>query len=882
MQEGPSTRAPHHMRAADVLQHLRVKPEHGLSKKAVELQRKRYGKNEFPDTSRKNVFKLLFARLSDPLILILGTAAAVSLYLGSIEDAVIILIAIAIDWALSFIQVWRTERSLEHMRKRVQDSIVVIREGRRALIPSSELVVGDIMELRAGENVPADGRIILSRGLQTQESALTGESNDIDKSVKPLETRTALSSRTNMAYMGTTVTNGSGLAVITAVGIETEFGKIAHMLARQPSPESPLRKKLHAFGISAGKWIIGAVLLLTGIQVISGNELSEIFRTSITLIVSAIPEDLTMILTIAMTVGVMRIMRHGGVVRRLSSGEALGATTVICTDKTGTLTYAKMTAKAFVFPQGSRLTPGNNPKHPLDTIVITGFLLANDAHRGGEANEQLFGSATERAALAFGESFAQSQKTLRRQWKQRDAITFNPAWKYRAALCDDPTKPSQWLFVTGAPDILLEHSSYTVGEHKAIEPLDADQRYKIMQNLEALAADGKRLLAVAIRKNLHLQEITHDDIEELTFLGCLIIEDPIRNNIQAVMQKAQEAGIQIKMITGDHTKTAQAVARAIGLSSGEHAVIPGQTLQQMSSKEVMAALPHTTIFSRVEPLDKQRIVRLLQKQGHVVAMTGDGVNDTIALKSADIGVAMGDGTDIAKDAADLILLNNGFETIVAAIEEGRVVRDNIRKVIVFLLSTNAAEVAIFFVSIALGLPLPLLPAQILWINLVTDGTSDIALSLEPAEHDVMKRAPENPRAPLFGPRLTWHIIFSGILMTIATMSLYWYLYAYMKTDLSYARTMAFTFLSMSSLASTWSFRSLSIPMLSFKMKRNNWMFVSAGFSLLLHMGALYIPSMRTYFHTVPLSLADWMLIAALAICTILLLDLRKVGMKASS
>ncbi|MBI1833254.1 MAG: HAD-IC family P-type ATPase [Candidatus Andersenbacteria bacterium] len=857
-----------------ILRELRVQAETGLSSREATRRLEKYGGNELPRPRRLRLLKLFLDRFRDVLVVILIAAGITSILLGHVEDAIIIAVAIFLDSALSFLQVWRTERTLAQMRGTIEDTIPVIRDGQKRIIPVKNLVIGDILLLRAGEHVPADARLLVVSGLRTQEAPLTGEAGDIAKHTHVLSRATLVADQRNMVFAGTSVVAGSGTAVVVATASRTQFGKIAQMLRDQPAISSPLRKKLQRLGIQIGWIIMAAVVTLLLIGLWQGHGIENTFRTAITLIVSAIPEDLTMILTIALTVGVSRILRKGGVVRKLSSGETLGAATVICTDKTGTLTEGNMRATAFHGLQGDVIDALQPPNHHLYELAYTGLITANGATKVGSGADSYVGSATERTAMSFAEGAGLDTKKIRESWRIRDTIAFSTKWKFRAALTDHPTQASQTLFIMGAPDVLLEKSSQALDGQRQSHALTSSKRAELTARIESLAAEGKRLVAVAIRRNMRQVDLTHNDINDLLFLGVLTITDPIRPEVAAALSETIAAGVAVKLITGDHAATARAIASHIGLASNTDSLITGQQLQALSDKELTEVIDRLTIFARMEPLDKQRIIRLLQKKGHVVAMTGDGINDAVALKSADIGVAMQGGSDVAREAADLVLLNNSFSTIVAAIKEGRVLRDNIRKVIAFLFATNAAEVAIFFVSVLAGLPLPLLPAQILWINLVTDGTSDIALSLEPAEDDVMRRRPEDPSAPLLHRLHNKHILFSGFVMTLSTMSVFWYLID-SGADLAYARTIAFTLLATSSLLSVWSFRSLHETIWKRGFIKNPWVLVSAAFSFLLHLCAIYIPEVRSFFGTVPLAAADWLLILGIAVTTVIVVDLRK-------
>ncbi|MEX1997691.1 MAG: HAD-IC family P-type ATPase [Candidatus Andersenbacteria bacterium] len=854
---------------------LRVLPAQGLSSREVARRLQQNGPNIVPSTGQQSLFRLFFARFRELLVLFLIAAAVISWLLGERTDALIIAAVIAMDVLLSFTQVWRTQYTLTKLRQQVSSLAAVIRDGKLHRVPTSYLVPGDIIEFRDGEKIPADARLLRVNGLRVAEAALTGESHDVEKRTTRLVSRTPLGNRYNMVYLGTVVVNGSGQAVVTATGTRTEFGRIAQMLKSQPSPSSPLRRKLEHSGLV----IVWIIIALVGFSTLLGLALGQagqhILHTAITLIVSAIPEDLTLILTIALTVGVSRILRQRGVVQELSAAETLGAATVICTDKTGTLTVGEMQAHHFDCLQGTIVDSTHLPHDPWHALALTGYALAADAHRISPTVAQYVGSATERTAVAFVENLGFLQQKLRQSWRLRDSISFNPQWKYRATLHDHPTNESRVIFVSGAPEVLLERSSHCLNTDHEPVLLTAARRAKLHQKMERYAARGERLLAMAVRPHYERADLTHDDVAGLTFLGVLIISDPLRPEIRESIHQTQSAGVSVKIITGDYEATARAIARDSGLTVTDEAVCSGEMLQDLSDGELRKIIDQTVIFSRVNPLDKQRIIRALQDRGHIVAMTGDGVNDAVALKVADIGVAMGSGKDIAKDAADLVLLDDNFATIVHAIREGRVIRDNIRKVIAFLLATNVAEVAVFLGSILVQWPLPLLPAQILWINLVTNGTSDMALALEPDERNVMRRSPENPQASLLTTTVGLHIFITGLVFTTFALGLYWYLWHHLTLDLPYTQTMLFTFLAVSSLLSTWSFRSLTDSLYRRGLFQNPWIIVSAGFSFFLQLLAIYLPALQKIFKTVPLDPYDWIIIITLSVTAVVLLDLRK-------
>lgn len=859
----------------EILQQLRVRRDTGLTQQEVSKRRHIFGLNFIPRHKPRSPFLIFLDRFKDPLVILLVLAAIASPFIGHSTDSIVIIVAIFLDVTLSFAQVWRTQRTLDHLRENMEQRAVAVRDSRLANLPARELVPGDIIELRGGQKIPADCRIIEASGLKVNEAPLTGEAEDIPKSPASLTSRTPMGNRKNMLFLGTTIMSGTCRAVVIATGTQTEIGKIAQVLKDEKSPITPLRRKLNRSVIWIAVIILILITLISVLNIVSGRTLLDSVHTAITLIVSAIPEDLTIILTVALTVGVARILRHKGVVRELSSGETLGAATVICTDKTGTLTQGAMKAESFSTLAGAELVYGTKPSGHMLNLAYTGFALATDAHRVSSDVAEYIGSATERTALAFVEKVGFQKSKLTKKWRPRSGIQFDARWKYRATLHDHPTNSSQIIFVSGAPEVLLEQSSHALNQQSEVVPLTSQQRANIQRKFISRATNARRLIAVAVKTNLSQSDISHDDIHQLTFLGILSISDPLRPDVREAIHQTQEAGVAIKLVTGDHQVTACAVARGVGLTVTDDNVLDGALLQDLSDKELRRVVNHITVFSRVEPLDKQRIVKALQSQGHVVAMTGDGANDAVALSVADIGVAMGSGKDIAKDAAKLILLDDNFATIVAAIREGRVIRDNVRKVIGFLLATNAAEVLIFLVSLLLGLPLPLLPAQILWINIVTDGSSDLALSLEPEERNVMHRPPEDPAGSLITKPLVLQILIAGLIMTAFSTLLYWFTYQVIGFDLAYVRTLIFSLLAVTALLSTWSYRSLWEPIWRRGITQNPWLFASAGFSFLLQLAAIYLPGAHSFFGTVPLALTDWGIVILLAILAVIAIDIRK-------
>lgn len=855
----------------DVLTELKVRLDVGLPSNEALSRNDYFGLNILPNTRQYVWLTILLDRFKDPLLVILILAGFVSLFLGYRADAVIIFIAITADVSMHFFQRYRTERTIQDLQSRIKNIVTVIRDGRQQKIISTHLTIGDIIEIHAGENMAVDARLIQARGLRVSQATLTGESIDIHKETTSLSGRLPTASQKNMVFAGTSITSGSATAVVTAIGSDTEFGKIAHAIAYQPETETPARRALTKISITTGLLLFVAVSFIVLVAFVRNIDIVITLRTALTLIVSAIPEDLTLIFTLALVIGMVRILKKGGVVKNLASAETLGETTVICTDKTGTLTHGKITAKGFDFLQGSFMATGSRSKDANQELILQALALANAAYN----SHGYVGSAVERAVLQFVDKSLLSHQNIRQQWKVTHAIHFNPTLKYRVVVATHPTQGNSSLFVVGAPDILLEQSSSTFNEHFDTAPISSEKRTHILRSIEQHGQHGYHMLGVAVKNHVPNKAISQRDIHGLKFLGILLLEDPVRETVHKSLAEIIYAGVAVKLITGDHLATAQAVARKVGLRATSDESYTGNQLRHMDDKDVLEIIDHATIFARIEPLDKKRIIRLLQAKGHIVAMTGDGINDAVALKSADIGVAMGSGTDIAKDAADLILLSNSFSTIVSAIKEGRVMKANLQKVILFLLSTNLAEVAIFIGSILLGLPLPLLPAQILWINIVTDGTSDLALCFEREEGEEMKT---NPSHGLISPSamrsLLFHIFYCGLIMTATSLAFFAFLVISKGVDLTYARTMTFATIATSSLLSAWSFRSLRRPLWATH-KSNPFLYASAGFSFLLQLAAIYVPFLQGIFTTVAISFTDWVPIILVSIIAVMLIETRK-------
>ncbi|MCS7261439.1 MAG: HAD-IC family P-type ATPase, partial [Anaerolineae bacterium] len=779
----------HRLGVSDVLAHFRTDPENGLTQAEAERRLQEHGPNELIERGMKSPWLILWEQLTALMVLILIVAAVVSAALGDYKDAAAIGAIIVLNAVLGFIQEYRAEKAILALKKMAVPRVRVRRDGHVREISARDLVPGDIVFLEAGALVPVDGRLIESVNLQVQEAALTGESSPVEKVVEALpDAQLALGDRRNMVYMGTVVTYGRGMMIATETGMRTELGRIADMIQTVKQEQTPLQRRMDQLGRGLAVAALGIVALVFFLGILRGEELRLMFLTAISMAVAAVPEGLPAVVTIALALGAQRMLKRHALIRKLPAVETLGSVTVICSDKTGTLTENRMTVtvldiaghtinlmemlerKGTVWADASQ-SSYSEPDAAL-RLVLTGAALCNDAvleNVGGESRRlHAVGDPTEGALLIAAAQFGLLKPELERAMPRvaeapftserkrmsvavRNPLSHNPnTGQAPSVLFDFPRYGLQnipWIvFSKGAVDSLLEVSTQVWVEGEA-RPLDTEWRERIIVANNRLAQDGMRVLGVAFRPLHSLPENGVADALErdLIFVGMVGMIDPPRPEVKDAVHLCKTAGIRPVMITGDHPLTAQHIARVLDLAS-DGRVLTGQELERVSTEELEAVVEEVPIYARVSPEHKLKIVEALQRRHHIVAMTGDGVNDAPALKKADIGVAMGiTGTDVSKEAADMVLLDDNFATIVAAVEEGRTIFDNIRKFVKYTMTSNSGEIWVMLLAPFLGMPLPLLPLQILWINLVTDGLPGLAMTIEPSERDVMRRPPYHPQ-----------------------------------------------------------------------------------------------------------------------------------------
>ncbi|MBN2469436.1 MAG: cation-translocating P-type ATPase [Anaerolineae bacterium] len=790
--------------AEETIAELGVDPAVGLSEEEVRSRQAEYGLNELPKESGEPWWKLLFAQFTELMVLVLIGAAVISAVIGDMKDVFIILAIVVLNAALGFYQEYRAEQALAALSAMQVPVVRTRRGGHVTNVTATELVPGDIVLVEAGDSIPADGRLLEAVNLQVEESAMTGESMAVEKDTDPIDHEVGLGERHNVVFMGTAAAYGRGEFVVTGTGLKTELGNIATLLQGVAESQTPLQERLDNLGkiLAAAAGVLVLLVFLAG--VLRGNPVEEMLLTSISLAVAAIPEGLPAVITIGLSLGASRMVKRNALIRRLPAVETLGSVTTICSDKTGTLTRNEMTTTMIALPghddvrvTGVGYQPvgefkiGDQRLHAVNDNALARFLkaaaLCTDAYLEQEDSDKpwtVVGDTTEGALMVAARKAGWSREQLEDDLPRVAELPFSserkamttihaPKGRFATALFENA---SHVAFTKGAPDRLVDWAAYETMPDGPVE-LSDERRQAWLDKIDEMAAQGLRVLGVAYRP---LDKIPGDgDLEpenaerNLYLLGLAGIVDPPRSEARKAVKTARAAGIRPIMITGDHKLTAEAIAQQLGIiDEGQHA-ITGVELSTMSAEQLRQTVLETSAYARVSPEHKLRIVEALQSHDQIVAMTGDGVNDAPALKQADIGVAMGiTGTDVSKGAADMVLTDDNFASIVAAVEEGRTIYDNIRKFIRYLLSTNAGEIVTMFTALMIGLKSPLIAIQILWINLVTDGLPAIALGFEPSEEGVMDRPPRSPKESIFADGVGLHVIWVGIFLGIITLAGY--------------------------------------------------------------------------------------------------------------
>lgn len=874
---------------------LKASCEKGLSVAEAARRLAEHGPNSLKEKKPVSAFSIFIEQFQDFIIWILAGAALISGFLKEWVDAFAIIAIVALNAILGFIQEYRAERSLAALKKLSSPTSRVIRDGKRCIIPSSELVPADFIELEAGDSVPADSRLVwTTSNFTVQEASLTGESTPVAKTIHALkEEDVPLADRANIVYMGTSVSAGKARALVVYTGMDTELGKIAGMVQDIVREDTPLQKKLEEFG----KWIVYLCFALVAIvfllEWIRGGKIIDVFLTAVSLAVAAIPEGLPAVVTIALALGVHRMVKRNALIRKLPSVETLGCATVICSDKTGTLTKNEMTVQAVYAgsnlyevtgvgyaPQGEYLLG----RSKIDTAghldlrnALLCSVLCNGSELSGEGgNYKIVGDPTEGALLVAAGKAGLDKKGLEKEFPFVDEIPFDSERKKMTIIRRGLQGPV--AFTKGAPDILINNCA-SIEERGATSPMTEADRSRIRQANDDLSAKAMRVLALA-RKPLDKGYDPNNTglIEDgLTFLGLIAMIDPPREEVKSAIRECKAAGIHTVMITGDHKNTAVAIARELGFFSQDSQALSGEELDKITDEELYQMVGRVPVYARVSPEHKLRVVRAWRKKGDIVAMTGDGVNDAPAVKEADIGVAMGiTGTDVTKEVSDMVVTDDNFASIVSAVEEGRGIYDNIKKFIHYLLSCNAGEILVMFTASLIGLPPPLLPIHILWVNLVTDGLPALALGVDPVDPRIMERPPRKTHEAVVTKKRAVLMVTQGAFIAFCSLLTFAFVFFIEHEGLIRARTAAFVVLSCSQLFHAFNCRSMTESLFRLGVFTNIKLIFAASLSFILTMAAVYLPPVQKVFKTEALSMVDWVFVVAVSSFPLWAMEVAKV------
>ena len=859
---------------------LETDSEHGLQEAEIKNRLQIFGPNDFEKRPTFRLYKIALAQIKSPLVFILIIAGFVSIFLKDYSDATIIFIAVGINTVIGALQEGRASHAFDKMRSALKTETTAVRRGHKIKIDTAGIVPGDIILLQAGDRVPADARIIEAKALETNEAALTGEWAEVAKKSEPIAQKSALTERTSMLWMGTTVSEGWTKAVVTATGEKTEFGKIARLVKETKEVQTPFQKgvkKIAAWiGLSAA--LVIAVLFILGI--IRGHDFKEMFLMAVAISVAVIPEGLPVAVTVVLAIGMRRVMQKGGLMRKLTAAETLGSASIILTDKTGTLTQGKMEAVEITTCSSTATKAGWNLSGGVYE-TLKGIIFASAAFIENPEAEQsewkIQGGPTDRAMLLAGIQAGLNPEKLLASEPRIDFMPFEAERKYSASL--HQTGSSSELYIAGAPEVIMAMSDEAL-QNGGVKPFTEELKEKMSSIYFESAGRGERVLAIALRHDNWSEIVRHKDhmFEKTIFLGLVSFSDPLRPDVVQTIKSAKEAGIKVILVTGDHASTAKSVARSAGLVDeySEIKIMEGYELEGKTEKELAALVPNIAIFARILPHQKSAIVGAWQYLNEVTAMTGDGVNDAPALRKADIGIALGSGTDVARESADIVLTDDNFSVIFHAIEEGRVILDNLRKIITYLLSVNFSEIILISGALILGMPLPILPAQILWANIVQEGFMNFAFAFEPKENDILKRNPRtNSSRRILNKQMLYIMLGVGIITSLFLLILFFLLYN-RGLPLEELRTIMFVGLSLDAVFFAFSFKSLRKSLWQINLFNNNYFIFAFASSLLLLGGALYFQPIANLLQVSRLTAFDLGILALIGLFNLIAIETAKL------
>ena len=883
----------------DTVQKLRTSGVSGLDSGEAADRLERFGPNKLAEAGKVSLWTMFISQFKDFMVLILLAATVVSGFLHEWADAITIMIIITLNAALGVYQEFRAERSIEALKQLTAPEAKVVRGGAESKIPTTNLVPGDLVLLEAGDRVPADLRLLQAVNLEVEESALTGESVPAKKGIDSICGLVSPGDARNILFMGTSISRGRARGVVINTGMSTEMGQIAGLIQEAGQEMTPLQRRLGQLGQGLVAFCLLVCAIVVALGIYRGEPAYHMFMAGVSLAVAAIPEGLPAIVTIALAVGVQRMIRRHAIIRKLPAVETLGCATVICSDKTGTLTQNEMTVREVLIgtkgievtgegydPKGKFVAGEYQPGPELDLLARAAALCNNASLRRGKVGvtglfrsgkstvEKLWsinGDPTEGALLVMAAKRGLWREKLEKHEQRVAEMPFDSDRK-RMTVVYKHDSGKLTAYMKGGPDVVLNLCSHVYRDGLRV-PLTWQDRERILAGNERLAGKALRVLAMAVRELPAYQECDGEAVveREMTFLGLAGMIDPPRPAAVTAVRTCRRAGIKVVMITGDHQVTASAVGRELGLVERGGEVLTGAQLDTMDDQELMRQAERVTVFARVTPKHKLRIVRALKQSGHVVAMTGDGVNDAPAVKEADIGIAMGlTGTDVTKEASAMVLADDNFKTIVAAVEEGRGIYDNIRKFIRYLLSCNVGEVLVMFLAVLAGYPLPLVPIQILWMNLVTDGLPAMALGVDPPDRNIMKRHPRSPGESIFAGGMAMRILGSGSVIALGTLGVFIGSYTLSGQNLDLARTMAFNTLVFMQLCFVFSCRSEHHSILEVSFWSNPHLVIAVLGSAALQVAVTYLPFLQPVFYTVSLSIGHWAVILLVAVAPLFL------------
>ncbi|MBU1557339.1 HAD-IC family P-type ATPase [Patescibacteria group bacterium] len=875
----------HSLPTEDVFKLLKTQSS-GLLTEEVELRLKKYGPNKLPDEKKLPLFVLFLRQFKNPLIYILFSAFVISFFTDHYVDAGIILVVILISSVVGFFQEYKANNALEQLKKLVHYKAKVRREGKEVIIPQENVVPGDIVLLMPGDKIPGDGRLIKADNFEVVEASLTGESVPSKKEIRAFEKETPLADRENMVYLGTVVAKGKAEAVIVSTGEKTELGIVAKLVKTAEDSETPLQRQIASFGKMLGIFLVVVNIIIFAVGIITGKPLFEMFLTSVAVVVAAVPEGLLPAMTIILAIGMQKLAKHNGLVRKMLAAETLGSVSVICSDKTGTLTKGEMrvvqiiTDSTQVSHDGEKFTETVpiNEKASHVTALKIGFLSNNaivENPNDGFEDWNIVSDSTEKALFLIGYSAGFRKEELEKNEPRIAEIPFDSEYKIMATLHDRKDEKSV-TYLKGAPERILDYCS-DIDTNGTKKTLTQEKIKEIFRQNKKLTSKGLRVIAVAYKDNDNViasEDFKRGSLEGFVFVGLVGIKDPLRKEAKETIKQCQAAGIRPIIVTGDHKLTTMAIVSELGMKVDEDNVMEGSQLDLLTDEELQNRVRKMVIFARVEPKHKIRIVSALQKNGESVAMTGDGVNDAPALKKADIGVAVGSGTDVAKEVADLILLDDNFSTILKAVKRGRDTFNNIRKVILYLVTDGFTEIVLVGGSVILGLPLPILPVQILWIKLAESAMPAMALAFDEIDEQVMKDPPRNKNEPIVNKQMKKLIVFYALVMDITLFLLF---IAFWKKTGSFdlARTITFVGLGLSSFFYIFAVRGLRIPVYKINPFSNKFLLLSIFSGLVLLLVAVYVPFFNSILHTVPLGLKEWLVLLAFASFSLVVYEIGK-------